>query len=128
MTINYFNPENYKELIQWWKANDHEVISLSSLPIGVVVSENNVPLVMSFVYLMDGTDIAQLAWTTSNPMNGLKQNHKAVELAIDALLIVAQKAGKKSVISFSSSKGLTKILNKKNIISNKNHTLSFGRF
>jgi hypothetical protein len=130
MTICYFDKEqHYKQLSNWWVAHGHGKIEASSLPIGVVVSDaSNKLLAMSFIYMMDGTDVAQLAWTTTNPENSNKESYKAVDLAIDALLIVAQKFEKKTILCFSSSKGLTKILNKKNIQENKNHVLSIGGF
>lgn len=128
MKVTYFTPENYEELCGWWKKHNHSTLPITSLPVGVVVSDESKNLVMSFMYTMDKCDVAQISWTTSNPENKLKQNYEAVALAVDALLILAQKLEKRTIISFSSSKGLTKILNKRNIKMNKNHVMNIGGF
>jgi len=126
MQITYFNETNYGELCGWWTKHQHAIIPYSSLGIGVVVSSEDKNLAMSFIYTMDGCDAAQLCWTTSNPGNSPRQSYESVDLAIDALLTVAIKKNKKTITCFSSSKGLTKILNRKNIMKNKDHVLSMG--
>lgn len=128
MKVTYFTPDDYVELQAWWKKHNHNVLPLSALPVGVVVSSGDKNLVMSFVYTMDGCDVAQLAWTTSNPENKLKENYEAVNLAVDALVSVSKKLNKNLILCFSSSKGLTKILNKKNMLSNKKHVMVVGSF
>ena len=126
MTIKYFSQDNYIELCDWWNKHNHFVVAAGSLPYGVVVSDGDKNLVMSFLYTMDGCDIAQIAWTTSNPENKLKQNYAAIDLAIDAVLLLAKKMNKKNVICFSSSNGLNKMFNKKGLKSNMSHTLNSG--
>lgn len=131
MKINYFNESNYGELCRWWENHNHAIIPFSSLPLGVVISsqDSNKHLAMAFVYTMDGCDVAQLAWTTTNPENTVTTSYKAVSLAVDALLQVAhEKMNKKLILCFSSSGGLSKILNRKNIMTNKKHTLNIGSF
>lgn len=129
MQITYFNESNYGELCGWWDKHQHNIIPFSSLPLGVVVSNDTKKLAMAFVYTMDGCDVAQLAWTTSNPENSPRESYQSVDLAIDALLLVArEKLNKKMIVCFSSSKGLTKILNKKNITQNREHILNMGSY
>lgn len=126
MQITYFNESNYGELCGWWDKHQHAIIPYSSLPIGVVVSNEDKNLAMAFIYTMDGCDVAQLAWTTTNPENSPRQSYLATDLAIDALITVAQKKNKKMITCFSNSRGLSKILNRKNIITQKEHVLNVG--
>lgn len=126
MQITYFNESNYGELCGWWDKHQHAIIPYSSLGIGVVVSKEDKNLAMAFIYTWDGCDIAQIAWTAANPENTPRQSYQALDLAIDALLKVAEKKEKKMIVSFTSSSGVLKILNRKNIMKNKNHTLSVG--
>ena len=128
MKISYFNESNYGELCGWWDKHQHAIIPYSSLPIGVVIANDTKKLAMAFIYTMDGSDVAQLAWTTTNPENSPKESHASVDLAIDALLQVAQKKEKKLILCFSASRGLSKILNRKNINTQKEHVLNIGSF
>lgn len=128
MNITYFTSEHYSELELWWKHYNHKVISITSLPVGVVVSTQEKILAMSFLYTMNGCDVAQIAWTTSNPKNKLRESHEAVTTAIDALLVLAKKLNKNTITCFSGSKGMSKILNRRNIAQNKNHVLHIGSF
>lgn len=128
MQITYFTEGNYGELCGWWDKHQHAIIPFTSLPLGVVVSKENKKLAMAFIYTMDGCDVAQLAWTTSNPENSARESYQSVDLAIDALLQIAEKKNKKLILCFSASKGLSKILNRKNINTQKEHVLNIGSF
>lgn len=126
MQITYFNESNYGELCGWWDKHQHAIIPYSSLPIGVVVSKEDKNLAMAFIYTMDGTDFAQISWTACNPENTPRQSYHSMDLAIDGLLKVAEKKNKKLILCVSSSSGVTKIVNRKNLTGSKTHFVSAG--
>lgn len=125
--IEYFNKQkHYNELENWWLNHNHSIIPSSSLPIGVVVYSNNIPICMSFLYTMDGCDMAQIGWTTTNPASSLKNKYNGINLAIDSLITVCKKLNKKHITSFCNSSGINKIMKRKGFVNNKSHELYVG--
>lgn len=128
MKIDYFTPHFYDILKSWWQEHNHAIIPIESLGLGLIVlDDNNYPLCMSFIYTMERCNVAQFAWTTTNPNVSFKVRHQAVELILLASLQVAKNEGKNLIFDFISSKGLKKILKNLNFIELKDHTLLTGR-
>lgn len=130
MNIVYFEPQKHYDVLKsWWTTHKHAIVAETSLPYGVVVYVNEVPVSMSFIYTCDKSDMCQIAWTTTNPEHSnLRERHKSVETAIDALLIFAEKKNKKYITCFSASKGLNKIISRRGFIKNASHELYIGGF
>ncbi len=106
MNIRYFTSDDYSTLCEWWKEHKHSNLPLESLPLGVVVEDNNTSKAMTFLYTTTGCNIGQIAWTTSNPKNSARESYDAISLGIDALLVVCNKLNITNIVSFSNSKGL----------------------
>lgn len=129
MELYKFNKQHYNTLVEWWKKHEHHILPYSSLSdIGVIVYKNNKPISASWIYFMNGCDLAQIAWTTTNPDSGLKEKYKAVNLCLDALLDIAKINKRNNVICLSNSTGLTKLVSKKGLNKNKKHDFLVGSF
>ena len=127
--IEYFKNEHYEELKKWWSLHNHPAVPFSSLPYGIVVSnEKQIPVCMSFLYTFEISDMCQIGWTTTNPNTKLRERYECVDLALDSLLILAQKLNKKTVICFSTSRGISKLMNKKGLSKGKSHDIYIGSF
>ncbi len=80
------------------------------------------------MYVMHGCDLAQIAWTTTNPGAGLKQRYEGVNAVLTGLFGIAQANNRSNVICFSSSSGLSKMIKKHGLNIGKSHDLLAGFF
>ncbi len=129
MKLERFEEKHYNELKQWWIEHNHPTIQFSSLsPYGVVSYIEDVPGCMSFLYIYHGCDMAQIAWTTTNPSLSPRKRHKAVNDTIKSLYEVAKLNNIKNIICFSNSTGLTKLLHKHGLKIGNSHDLLAGYF
>lgn len=130
MKLQRFDSSHYEHLTGWWKTHGHPIISKHSLsPVGLVcLSDDGKPLAASFLYVMHGCDLGQIAWTTANPDAGLKERYEAVDMVLTGLFDVAKQENRTNVICFSSSSGLTKKLVKHGFNAGKSHDLLAGYF
>jgi len=130
MKLIRFDKEKHYNLINmWWKEHKHNSMERDSLsPFGFIVYNNNTPICASFLYIMAGCNLGQIAWTTTNPKAGLKEKYNAINFCIEGLLALANHYNIKNIISLSNSKGLTKLIQKKNFRTVDKHTLLCGGF
>lgn len=127
MELKRFEATHYPELVEWWKHHNHPVIALTSLsPLGLIAENNGKLVAVSFLYVMHGCDLGQIAWTTSNPKSGLKERHQAINECILSLYEIAKLNKRNNVICFSSSSGLTKLIKKHGLNVGKAHDLLSG--
>lgn len=126
MYLRYYNSSDYNTLCNWWEKHKHPIISMDALPHGIVVEKENNLIAMSFVYIMSGCNVAQIAWTTTNPNERLKDRYNAVNLCLDASILHAKKMNKNLIVCFSGHKSITKLLNKKGLFSGKSHDICMG--
>ena len=130
MKLIKFNKEiHYKEVSKWWSEHNKLIVPKDSLSsVGLVVYNGGKPVCMSFLYIMAGCNMAQIAWTTTNPKAGLKERYKAINFCIEGLLEIAKKNNRKNVVCFSSNKSLSKIIASKGLIEQHSHDLLLGNF
>lgn len=129
VTVSKFTDEHYPLILEWWQTHGHPALGRTVLsPFGVVCSIDNVPTAMSFMYLWTGTTVAQIAWTTTRPEAGGKQKLKAVNECMKALIDTAEMNKRTDVICFSSSKGLTKIMQRHGLHVGQSHDILAGTF
>lgn len=128
MRIEKFDKNKHYDILEdWWTEHNHMQVPSSSLSgVGLVVYDNDTPICMSFLYVMAGCDLAQIAWTTTNPEANLRQKYRSILYCLEGLIALAKKYERKHIISFSSSKGLTKILKKSGLGVGKNHEILYG--
>lgn len=87
LELSYFQPEQYPTLVEWWTRCNHVIIPITSLAHGIVVSKNKELLCISFVYIWDGCDLAQMGWTTVNPDIDKETRNAAIELVLDGSIL-----------------------------------------
>lgn len=129
MNLQRFSKEHYNTVTSWWKKHEHAIIPESSLSsVGLIAFKGNKPICVSWLYIMSGCDLGQIAWTTTNPDASLREKYEGVNFCIDGLIELARHYKRKSVVSFSSSKGLSKIIKKKGLSLQRKHDLLLGSF
>lgn len=126
MIIQKYVDSDFLDLSLWWKKHSHPVMEKSILPFGIVAYENENKVAMSFIYIMDKCDVAQIAWTTTNPEMSSRKRHKAVHLLMDASFSYINSLGIKNIMCFTDSNGIAKILNKKGLRLGNLHNLCIG--
>jgi hypothetical protein len=98
-------------------------------PVGVIyIDDEGTAIAASFLYIMPGTSLGQIAWTTTNPDAGLKIKHTGVNMCLNSLFEIAQMNKIKDVLCFSSSSGLSNLLKKRGLKSGKQHDVLVGYF
>ena len=129
MIVKQFKTEDYAMLQDWWTKHNHMSIPKESLsPIGITIFDEETPSCIGFIYVMPNCDMAQIAWTTTNPEISLRKRYKAMDTCINALLQYAYINGRKNIICFSKSSGLSKMLRKKGLAQMTPHSLLMGTF
>jgi len=129
MVLKKFEKEHYPIVSEWWKKHEHTKIPEDMLSaIGLICYKDDKPICASWLYIMVGCKLAQIAWTTTNPDANLRERHKAVNFCIDGLLELAKANNRKRVICFSSSTGLNKVIMKKGLTKKNKHDLLVGEF
>lgn len=127
LKLDYFQLEqHYPILLEWWKHYNHLILMPESLGHGLVILKENDPICMSFVYSLENTDLAQIGWTIAKPNNNRKDNYLAIDLLMEGSMILAKKLNKKILLNFTSSHGISKILESKNFIHCGYHHLVIG--
>jgi len=127
MQASLYTTSDYPELCAWWKGHSHPAMSPGFLTSGFVVSENGQNLAMTFVYLA-GANVAQIAWTTTNPSVPLRKRYEAVNKVTDVALTYIKSLNIENVMCFTDSSGLTKLYNKKGFKIKNLHNLCMGSF
>lgn len=126
--IRFDKDKHYDIVKQWWDERTHAVIPKSSLsPYGLIVFNNGKPVCVSWIYLFHGSDMAQMAWLTTNPESGLKEKYVAVNKCIFGLTEFAKNNERKILTCFSNSSGLNKVLGKTGMGNAGNHSLYIGK-
>lgn len=129
MNLKQFTKDDYAMLSEWWEAHGHPVIPINMLsPFGLVgFSNNDEPAAISFVYLVQGCDIAQISWTTTNPKVSPRDRYETVQHCIRGLIAVAKKSGRSNVLCFSDSSGLNRIMHKEGLKELKDHKMLYKK-
>lgn len=130
MKLVRFDSSHYDTLTKWWDKHQHPIISQKSLsPIGVItVLDSGEYVSASFLYVMAGCDLGQIAWTTTNPESSSRNRYDGINMCLDGLIDIAKKEKRTNVICFSSSSGLTKLIEKQGFKVGKSHDLLAGYF
>lgn len=128
MLLKKYSPLDYSTLCSWWKDHGHPIMDSSVLADGIVVLEDSIPVCMGFVYLVNNANIAQLAWTTTNPNMSLKKRYKAVNMLIDASISYINSLNIKNIMCFTDKPSLVKLLNRRGMRIGNDHTLCIGSF
>lgn len=128
MRVEKFEEKDYPMLLSWWEKHKHPVIAREALsPLGLICYVDEVPSCVSFIYMMPMCNLAQIAWTTSNPEVSPRIRHKAISYCIKGLFEIAQKYERYHVVCFSGSTGLSKLLGRYNLGLGKSHDFLYGR-
>lgn len=129
MNLLKWDRSHYETLTGWWKAHDHPILRFESLsPIGLVAQKDEQLVAASFLYVFYGCDVAQIAWTTTNPEAGLKDKYRAIDSCMNGLLSIAKSHNRNQIFCFSNSKGLTKLISKHGLNVGSEHDLLSGTF
>lgn len=126
MTIRKYVESDYNVLCSWWKDHGHPVMDSSILADGIVVSDESSPVCLGFVYLVNNANVAQLAWTTTNPKMSLKKRYKAVNILIDASISYINSLNIKNIMCFTDKPSLVKLFNRRGMRIGNDHTLCIG--
>lgn len=127
MTLERFEQKHFDILSDWWKQHDHPAMDFKALsPLGVVAFDGDTPVCASFLYVMHGCNLAQIAWTTTNPACGLKTKYYGINMCLGNLYQLALENKRTNVICFSSSSGLTKLMKKQGFNVGTTHNLLAG--
>lgn len=129
MKLSRFTETDYPMLVEWWTAHKHPIIPFNMLsPFGLVsFSDKSEPAAMSFIYLPQGCDAAQISWTTTNPQVSPRVRYEAVDYVVKGLISLAKKGGRSNVMCFSDSSGLNKIYAKQGLKELKDHKLMYTK-
>jgi hypothetical protein len=128
MNIRYYQPSDYETLCSWWNKHQHPIISSDILSNGIVVCENGNLICIGFVYLVNKANVAQLAWTTTNPEMSLRQRYKAVNMFFDGSISYINSLNIKNIMCFTDKPSLVKLLNRRGMRISNDHTLCIGSF
>jgi hypothetical protein len=107
---SYEHRKHFPMIFAWWKKHRRGRLDIESLGSrGLVVYKNGVPLAAAWLFRTD-SKVANIGWTVTNPDASMRLKHDAVAALIEDLKLTAKAEGFTRVVSFSSSRGLTKIL------------------
>lgn len=128
MILKKFEKQDYEIIIDWWKEHQHPIIPFNMLsPAGLILfNEQKQPICASFIYFVANCDIAQIAWTTTNPKAGFKEKYQAVNECIQGLIALARHNKRTNIMCFSDSSGLNKIFHKNGLKELRDHKLLYG--
>lgn len=124
MNIRYYNKTDYDTFVEMWKHHDHDIIPIDMLsPIGFVAVDGDSVIGGSWIYIADGCDMAQVAWTSLSPHATIKQKHKALSGIHNMIMSTCEVLGKKNIVMFSDKHGLSKFFHKRGFDMYSDHTL-----
>jgi len=104
--------EDYKELVEWWKAHGWDAPPIEILPFGVVYSEDGVNKAAGFLYTASNAPVGYLEYIVANPENSGRESYKAVDAVIAELLQQARYSLIKCCFSRIQQDGLEKLYKK----------------
>ena len=82
--------EDYKELVEWWKAHGWDAPPVEILPFGIVYSEDGTNKAAGFLYTASNAPVGYLEYIVANPDNKPKELYKAVDEVLKELLKQAE--------------------------------------
>src|SRR4051812_19442163 len=87
----YARARHYALIEQWWKASGNDCLPVDVLPpTAAIALIEDKPAAACFVYLMDGTRAAYVAWPVSAPELTPRMRYAALELAIAGAVDIAR--------------------------------------
>lgn len=104
----YSHRKHFPMIFRWWKAHRKGRLDIESLGSrGLIVSNYGMDLASAWLFRTDSR-VANIGWTVTNPDAPMRLKHQAVSALIEELKRIAKTEGFTRVISFSSSRGLTR--------------------
>ena len=102
MALRRFQPEDYEEVSQWWRAHGWAPVPLQALPVtGLIVPG----IAAGWLYKTDSS-LAWLEWLVTNPNAAGEARHAALNEVIEAALKEAEIGGAAAVFTSLSDKSL----------------------
>lgn len=93
--------EHYQILIEWWKAQNWQVMPIHALPTtGVISYKDNKPVAAGFLYDTDSS-FAWLEWIVGNPDVDHEDRGEGLDSVINALVTFAELKGKELIMTSS---------------------------
>lgn len=128
MDVKRFTEADYQMLVKWWEHHKHPVLPYKMLsPAGLIgLNDSGEPACASFIYFVANCDIAQIAWTTTNPEVSVRDRYLAVNDCVKGLIALAKHNNRTNIMCFSDSHGLNKIFMKNGLKELKDHKLLYG--
>ncbi len=126
MNLRRYKPSDYQELCTWWEKHNHPIMSSEILPEGIVVEQDSKAICIGFIYLVNNAEVAQLAWTTSNPEISLRKRYDAVNMLLDGSISYIASLGIKHIMCFTDKNSIAKLLNRRGMRLGNDHILCIG--
>jgi hypothetical protein len=96
-------------------------------PFGLMAFNGDEPVAAAFVYLVQGCDIAQISWSVTNPKAFVRLRYDGLESALKGLIALAKESGRTNIVTFSHSRGLTKLYSRQGLKTLQPHTLMYSK-
>ena len=127
MKLIKFEKQHYELLCDWWTKHNHKILPFEMLsPFGLVFVDGDKPIAVSFIYFVAGCELSQIAWTTTDPGASVFKRHEAVKACIEGLVALARKFNHPHVVCFSSSRGLTRLIQKAGLKKLSEHDMLYS--
>lgn len=110
----YNHRDHFRIVYGWWKRHRKVSLDIETLSnTGIMIFENGVPQACTWIFMSKESPVAQLGWSISNPDIKAFEAHQAIQESIEYAIKLAKDMGYRRLITFSSSKGLTRLFEKK---------------
>lgn len=129
MKFKRFEATDYEMVCQWWLKHDHPIVGLEMLsPYGLLAyNDKDEAAAVCFIYFVDGCDIAQLSWGTTNPEVSTRDRYNCMNACIQSLIQLAKVNNRTNIMTFCDSKGLNRLYNKNGLKELKSHKMLYSK-
>jgi hypothetical protein len=101
--------KDYNYLVKWWEQYDFGTVPKQCLPPeGIIVEDNNTPICAGGLYRCVNSNFGVMEWIVADKFAPLKITHKALNLCIQELLLLAKQYKIELVYSMTANKSLHK--------------------
>jgi len=104
--------EDYKELVEWWKAHGWDAPPIEILPFGIVYSEDGTNKAAGFLYTASNAPVGYLEYIVANPENSGRESYKAIGCVLEELLKQARYQMIRACFARIQQHGLEKLYQK----------------